>query len=196
MKLGKLLLATIGATVLLSALVGSASARSFSVTENRIRTAFRTVTFNGVFGNIRCAVTLEGSLHARSIAKTVGSLVGYINRAELGPCATGTATILRETLPWHGVYSGFTLTLPNIGNVRINFINASFRVREPFATCLARSTAANPAIGTFTRGVGGALTAEIGGAIPTSCGATGTFESDRPAVTVAGGATVVSVSLI
>jgi hypothetical protein len=185
MRLSKLLLATIGATVLLGALVGSASARSFSSTSQTLRSTFSRVRFSGVFGSITCHVTLEGSLHTRTIAKVAGTLIGYITAANLGECAEGSATILRETLPWHVRYLSFTGTLPAITSLSINVIGASFRVREPLATCLARSTPESPSVGTFNREAGGALlTAEISGTIPTSCGANGSFASDRGAVTV------------
>lgn len=196
MKLSKLLLATIGAMVLFGALAGSASARSFSSTSQTLRAQFREVRFNGAFGNITCEVTLSGSLHTRTIAKTVGALIGYINAATLGPCREGTATILTETLPWHARYLAFTGTLPNILTIRINVIGAAFRIREPLATCLATSSAASPAVGTFNREAGGVLTsAEIGGTIPTSCGIAGTFGSNRGPVTSSEGARI-TVTLI
>jgi hypothetical protein len=67
MRNRKLLLATIGASVILGSLVGSASARTLSLenTSTTIRDAFRTVTFNGVFGDIRCALTLEACTQGR-----------------------------------------------------------------------------------------------------------------------------------
>jgi len=180
MKLSKLLLATIGATVLLGALVSNASARSFSISNQFIRSSFRSVTFDGVFGNIVCPVSLEGSLHARIIPKVAGTLIGYITRADLGACQVGRATILRETLPWHVRYLSFAGTLPNITQLRINVINASFRIQEPFAGCLARSTAASPAIGVIERSVATRelTVGNIEGVIPTSCGASGAFRSD------------------
>jgi hypothetical protein len=199
MKLCKLLLATIGATLLLGSLVGSASARTLSLgnTSQTLREAFRTVTFNGVFGDIRCAVTLEGSLHSRTIAKVTTTLIGYITSATLGICGEGTATILRETLPWHVHYSGFTGTLPNITSIRIAVDGASFRIREPFATCLATSTHERPSIGTFGRSVSTSkiTEGEIGGTVPTNCGSNGTFSSTRDRVVDGTGAEL-TVTLI
>ena len=92
MKLCKLLLAAVGATVLLGSLVSSASARAFSVDNSNIRAAFREVRFHFPEATVICQVTLEGSLHSMTIAKTIGSLIGYITRATLGPCQAGTAT--------------------------------------------------------------------------------------------------------
>jgi hypothetical protein len=197
MKSCKLLLATIGATMLLGALTGSASARTLSSSGQTFRTAFRTVTWHGVFGDISCQVTLEGSLHSRTVAKVTTSLIGYITSAILGTCAEGTATILRETLPWHVHYSGFTGTLPNITSIRAAVDGYSIRIREPFATCLFTSTHERPLIATFTREVATRTitSAELGGTIPTNCGFTLTFSSTRDPVTTQEGATI-TVTLI
>jgi hypothetical protein len=201
MKLSKLLLAALSAMVLLSALVSSASARNLSSSSQTLRSQFREVRFALPFGTVNCQVTLEGSLHARTIAKVAGSLIGYITAARLGPCSSGRATILTETLPWHARYKSFAGTLPNITSVRIDVINASFRVAEGFIfNCLARSTAAEPAIGTFNREAGGALTsAEIGGTIRTGSECfeeAGSFTSDRGTVTVLNSSTRITVTLI
>jgi hypothetical protein len=202
MKHCKLLLAALGAMVLLGALVSTASAGRLSSSSQTLRSTFREVRFRMPFFTPNCQVTLEGSLHSRTIAKVAGSLIGYINRAILGPCSSGTATILSETLPWHVRYLSFSGTLPSISSIRINVVNASFRIREPFGiTCLARSTATEPAIGTFTREAGGALTtSEIGGSIRTtgeSCGEIpGEFSSDRGPVTAVGSSTRITVTLI
>src|SRR4051794_14739384 len=164
MKFCKVLLAALGATVLLGALVSTASARNFSTSSQTLRASFREVRWRLPFGITNCQVTLEGSLHSRTIDKVPGRLIGYITSAALGSCSSGTATILRETLPWHVRYANFTGTLPNITSLGTNVIDASFRVRETFTiTCLARSTAAQPAIGTFNRDVVGRTltTAEI-----------------------------------
>jgi hypothetical protein len=151
MKIRKLVLATVGATVLLGSLVSaSASARSFSVDNQSIRAAFSNVRFVEPRGvAVDCHVTLEGSLHSRTIAKTLGTLIGYITRATLGPCETGASTILTETLPWNIRYSGFEGILPEIRSVILHVVNASFKVRFPPTgpTCLARSEANEPVIG-------------------------------------------------
>jgi hypothetical protein len=198
MRIGKALLAIAGATMLLGALASAASARNLSASNQTLRVAFREIRFSGVFGNINCTVTVEGSFHQRTQAKVAGSLVGYITRADLGPCSAGVGTVLRETLPWHIRYASFTGALPNITAFRANAIGVSFRVTEPFATCLARSTAESPAVVTFNRDtVTQALTtAELGGSLPTSCGANGTFTSTRDNVTVLNSATRITLTLI
>ncbi|HEX7289662.1 MAG TPA: hypothetical protein VF250_00930 [Conexibacter sp.] len=181
MKLGKMLLATIGVAVLLGTLVGAASARNLSVSNQQLRAQFRELRFSGLFGTGSCQVTAEGSFHSRTIAKVVGQLVGYITRGILGPCATGTVTVLNETLPWHVRYSGFAGTLPNIASIRANIINVAFRVRTPEGfNCLARSTPEQPAIVTFNRDVAtnAVTSAVIGGTVETTCGFAGTWSSD------------------
>jgi hypothetical protein len=152
MKVCKLLLAAVGAIVLLGALVSSAGARNFSVSNQSMRVSYREVTFTGGATDTRCQVTLEGSLHRTTMPKVSGSLIGYITSAILGPCETGTSTILRETLPWHIRYHGFAGTLPNITLIRTHIIGFAWRFREVFGTnCLIRSTAAEPVMATFHR---------------------------------------------
>jgi len=198
MKLSKLLLATIGATVLLGALVSSASARTFSISNQFSRTAFRAVTFGGAFGNITCPITFEGSLHSRIIPKVLGTLIGYITRADIGSCSFGRATILRETLPWHVRYLSFSGVLPNITQLRFNVIGFSLRIQEPFAGCLFRSEVGRPVIiaierNTVTREL---TTAELGGTLPSTCGISATVSSDRAPVTLLGTTTRITVTLI
>jgi hypothetical protein len=99
MKTCKLLLSTIGATMLLVAVAGPASARILSSSVQDFRVAYRIVSFTGAFGDIRCEIELEWYVHARTIAKLAGGIIGYIERAILGPCELGTATILRKRSP-------------------------------------------------------------------------------------------------
>jgi hypothetical protein len=198
MKICKLLLATAGAAVLLAALVSSASAGRLRINTQQIRSQWRSVEFNAIF-TTRCQVTLEGTLHSSTMVKTIGSLIGYITRAILGPCATGAATILTETLPWHVQYSGFVGTLPEITSLSVHVIGAAFRIREPGGiTCLARSTAARPARGTFTRNtINHTLTGvRVGGTVPTDCGFEGSFTSDEGVVSQSNSNTRVEISLI
>src|SRR6476659_4031993 len=151
MKLCKLLLASVAATVLLGALVSSASARNFEISEQRIMATFTNVEFHLIGATARCALTIEGSLHTRTMAKVSGSLIGYITRAELGPCASGTATIHQASLPWHVRYSGFAGPLPEINSIITHVIGASFRVQVGSQNCAATSTATEPVTGAYHR---------------------------------------------
>ena len=206
MKLRKLLLATVGATVLLGALVGSASARTLSLSNQFLEAQFRRVTFEGAGLRITCEVHLSGSLHRRTLAKRVGSLIGYITQAELqrdvdpDGCETGQASILRETLPWHVRYLGFTGTLPNITQIIVNVIRFAFRFESGGGlACLATSTEARPWIITFARSVATRIltTATLGGRIPsTNCGIDFTFGSDQAQVFLLNSTTRITLTLI
>jgi hypothetical protein len=200
MRFCKPFLATISAVVLLGAFVGSSAARNLSLTSQTMRVAFRSVNFASLTGTVSCPITVEGSLHARTLPKVVSSLVGYITRVDLGPCHSGQATILRETLPWHGQFVSFSGVLPEISAIRFNVIGVGFRVREPVsgAICLATSTAARPAVGTFTRDlVTRALTTSEGaGVFFTSCGVEASFSTSREVVTMLNNSTRVTLTLI
>lgn len=197
MKAYKLLLTAAAATMLLSGLAASAKARTFSSTSQTWRASFREIRLAMPFGTGNCQITLEGSLHSRTMAKVVGSLVGYITRADVGPCASGRKTILRETLPWHIRYLSFTGTLPNITSIRYNIVGWSQRMSDGIVFCLYRSTAAEPAVMTFNREAGGALvTAVIGGTILSSCGSSNTITSSPAALTVLNSAARITVTLI
>jgi hypothetical protein len=202
MKYCRLLLAAVGATVVLGALSSTASARTLSSSSSRIYAAFESVRFRTPEAIVECVVTLEGSLHSRTIDKIVERLIGYITSAVLGTCVTGTATILRETLPWHVRYASFTGTLPNISRLVTHVIGSAFQIRGPGVfepACLARSTATEPAIGTYEREVRtGELTGvEISGTIRTTCfGIAGSFTSSRPVPTAGANGARITVTLI
>jgi len=202
MKIGKVLLATVGVSVLLGALVSTATARNFSVSNQNISSMWSSLEFNLPSGTTRCHFTIEGSFHSRTAAKVIGSLVGLITKAILGPCAAGTATVLTATLPWHVRYSGFTGSLPNITSIIGHAISVSFRVANEGTNCLARSTEARPAIGTFHRNTTTKEITEVGvsGRIATGIeclGIEGTFTSDSGTVSLVGTSNVrISISLI
>lgn len=202
MGLRKTLLAIVGATVLLGALASAASARNLSISNQNLRASWSEARFSGAFGEIRCPLTIEGSFHNRTIAKAVGTLTGFVTRANLGACAAGQATLLLETLPWHSRYQSFTGTLPSISALSAHVIGVAMRIREiGGAICLARSSATEPITIRANREVAtGALTdAEIGGSVRVGneCFAvTAAFGSNRGPVSVLGSATRLTVTLI
>jgi hypothetical protein len=130
----KLILAGLGATLLMAFAVNTASARNFSVSNQTFRGTFNNLEFEGA-GVVRdtCRVTIEGSLHTRTIAKVAGSLVGYITRVTIGQCSEPT-TVLTATLPWHVSYESFSGRLPDITLLILRATGVSFRV----SICLAR----------------------------------------------------------
>ena len=115
----KLGLAALAATLLLTSAISSASARSFSVTAQGLRATFTRLEFTNAlgFGFVSCSVTLEGSFHSRTIAKTA-ELIGAITRVDIRrPCTNGEVIARTETLPWHVTYSGFVSNLPLISEI-------------------------------------------------------------------------------
>jgi len=203
MKISKLLLATVGASVLLGGLASTTSARNFSLSNQTISTMWSSVEFELPGGAVRCELTIEGSFHSRTAAKVIGSLVGLITKAILGPChVPGTVTILSATLPWHVRYSGFEGGLPNITSTIAHVIGASFRAANTSVNCLSFSTEARPAIGIFHRNpVTREITeAGLSGRLPTrsEClGIEGTFRSDSGAVSLLGTSNVrITLTLI
>ena len=131
----KLVLAVLGATIMMASAIGTAAARSLSITNQSFRGTFNNLEFivEG-FSTTTCRVTLEGSLHARTMPKTVGTLIGYVTRVITGQCNPNQVTIQNETLPWHVRYVGFSGRLPNITLILIRS-QSSFTV----SVCHTRS---------------------------------------------------------
>jgi hypothetical protein len=154
-------------------------------------------------GTIICPLTLEGSFHSRTLAKVANSLIGYITRASLneGLCTGGRATYLRETLPWHLQYAGFSGTLPNIASIGTKIIGLSYvAVEPPFEMrCLYRTTAETPGIGIWSREVGGRIINFRFGEnerIRGSCGFERNLIGSTPGVTELGSTTAITLTLI
>lgn len=170
----KLSLAAVSAVVALFALVGVASANDLSVSSQSMRATWTRAEFIGGFGTVVCAFTVEGSMHTATTTKTAGALVGFVTRASVGPCPSGSATVLTATLPWHVQYASFTGTLPTIASVTEDIFGA-WSIREPTfgITCLVRPTASSPNTATFNLNAGSVTSVTLGGSIP--CGSfTGT----------------------
>jgi hypothetical protein len=142
------------ATALAAALVlagaASSSAGRLSVSSQRFRVIWPTLTFRAAFAT-ECDVTLEGSFHTPTIAKVERTLIGYITRARAGVCAGGREMFLLtdteeleglptfNTLPWHVKYKAFTGTLPTIRTFMVDIVFAGILIREAFSNCLYRS---------------------------------------------------------
>jgi hypothetical protein len=210
----KLVLVALSATVVLGALVSSASANRLALSNQTFRATWTNLEFvtTAFTAPVRCHVTIEGSFHSRTLAKVTEALVGYATAANLTlPCTGGTARLLTETLPWHIRYDSFAGTLPNITSIKLRLVGASFLVQapEPFgriAACLYRSTAASPMKGTVTleRGVATSLTPEAAGIplqtrLPESqieCPNPGRLGASTSTLTVQGSTTKITVTLV
>lgn|SRR5829696_3083775 len=163
-KYVKTLQALVATTIVLSALVGTASANRRSTSSRNIRATWTALEFIDAFGTtVRCPLTLEGSLHSAVITKTLGALIGHITRGTINSagCAAGGFTILQANLPWHVRYNGFQGTLPNITAVRTTVINMAFRLQSPSGTCLFLTTATQPLSMQLNRAAGGGLTSAV-----------------------------------
>jgi hypothetical protein len=200
MKLGKLPLGIAGAVVLLAMLATMASAGRISSTSSTWRTTIPELFITAPIEEVRCLLTLEGSLHSRTMAKTEGSLIGYITSAAISnPCAKGSATILRETLPWHTQYRSFTGALPEISAIGVSVLGLSFQTREAFGiTCLATSTAQRPIVIEFSREkpTGALTSSRLTGRPLNNCGTESNILGFSNSLTVLNSATRITVTLI
>ena len=177
MKLSRLLLTVVGATVLLGALVSSASAGRLSNSSTAFNATWARMDFRASFGTVECEITLSGSLHRASITKTRGSLIGYITDARVRSpgCRRGEATILSETLPWHFQYDSFAGALPSIASFRTLVIGFAWRFGIFGIACLMRSATTEPFTLIFSLSSGRVTSTTIGGSIRTTCGDVGTL---------------------
>lgn len=170
----KLLLSAALAVTAITATTGTSAANRFSINEQgfvmiwsslRLPVAERTLQRESV----SCHVTLAGSLHSTTIAKTPGALIGNVTSARVASeaCSGGTANALngterlpngtttRNTLPWHVIYSAFTGTLPIVRGIRIGVVGLSLLINARIefigspVSCLYQSTANRPAFFTM-----------------------------------------------
>lgn len=156
-------LAIVAGAVLIAAVTSStAFGNHMSISNQNWRLVFSPLRFTGTagFASIACPVTLEGSFHSASIAKTAGLLLGYVNRASVAAasCTGGSARIEQEALPWHIRYESFNGTLPNITGIALQIVGAAFLITTSFGGCRYRTTAESPSVGVATRESGGAIT--------------------------------------
>lgn len=145
----KLLLAGLAATLLLAAGVQTASANRLSLGETRFTWTWSSFEQHVLEVTIRCPLTLTGSFHGSTLAKTVGLLLGVVTSARVNAeaCTGGSATVLMFDLPWHVKYRSFQGRLPAVTSLKFDVIDVSMR----FATssgiipdCLWRTTAIEP----------------------------------------------------
>lgn len=157
----RVLLAASAAALVLGAAVSATSARRFAISNERYGIIWTSLELTGrepFFGNtltIRCPVTLEGSLHSRTLSKVSGQLIGYVTSAfvRTANCTGGSARALTEALPWHMRFDSFIGALPSITGIRVQLVGAAFLTRFNVfeVECLFTSTAAKPAFGILNR---------------------------------------------
>ncbi len=116
----KLGLTALMAALLLAAAVSIASARSLSTSNQNFRVTWSRLEMQSSVATIGCQVTLEGSFHARSIAKVARTLIGAVTRADVKEeSCTGARVRANGPFPWHLTYESFEGTLPSITAVNL-----------------------------------------------------------------------------
>jgi hypothetical protein len=160
MRTRRLVTASI-AMLVLAVAAGAASANKLSFSSQRYRVTWTSLSGVGGGLEVECVVTVEGSFHSATIAKTRGLLIGNITKANVGPCGgagriyalNGVEVLLGRTvintLPWHVKYESFEGTLPRFETVRLNIVGAALLAEIFGFNCLYRSTAARPWSGHF-----------------------------------------------
>ncbi len=138
----KMTASVIAASILIAGEITNAQAGKLSSSHSGFRATWNSLEFL-VGGPVACRVTLEGSLHSRSITKVRGSLIGAVTRSIVSGCVIlhadngseteplGTAP---QTLPWHLTYESFGGVLPSISEIRLLLSRFSFYV-EAFGLC-------------------------------------------------------------
>ncbi len=200
--------AGLAATLLMAFAVSAASANHLSISNRNVRVVWASLEFEAGENTLaRCPVTLEGSFHEGTIEKIEHTLIGYITRAAVGTCASGHATVLTATLPWHLRYMGFQGRLPNITALLILLAGAGFRIESLGFACLAITSDTSPATGIAeveaTTGTITGLRPEPNTQIPTTSSggfgcptSTGHFRANTSTVTLLGSSTAITIRLI
>jgi hypothetical protein len=144
---GKCLSGMVAVIATMTMIAGSTAASKLSISGTQWRIAWNRVEISGAFGSgVTCpGITLEGSLHSRTIAKVRESLIGYVtNAAGSGICTGGVisrASVLTAGLPWHVRYTSFSGALPTISSIALRIIGFEYQITEAAfgINCLVRS---------------------------------------------------------
>jgi hypothetical protein len=193
----------------LAVFADAASATRFAFSSATFRDVYHEMTFGeeSRFMTVICPVTLEGSLHSRTLSKVSGSLVGYVSTARVAEasCRGGRARFDSESLPWEIAYESFTGFLPEIERVRYVYFGLKTEreartIIGSTITCIYRSSIIEPVIWTVVT-VNGVITkTDVSGRIrPTAESPSGCPRLDLSAEgehTVAGETRTISVTLV
>lgn len=192
--------AAIVAALLVCAAAATAGAGRIRTSSQQIRHTWPEWTVNVAGVRVTCPITLEGSVHSSTIAKTARLLVGYIDRAANGTCATGSMTLLTAGLPWHIRYDAFTGTLPNIAGLSFQLVGLAFLTTILGVSCLYLTTATSPGRWIDNLAIGGGVTSvrwrEAERVPSTTAGCPEATFSGSGSLTQSGTATPISITLI
>ena len=146
----KLLLAALAAALAIGSLAQTASGSRLSLSERAATWSWLpfTIGSSALAINLGCNITLSGSFHSSTFAKTTGALIGHITRAAIEPCIFGAATILLNSLSWNRRFGRWTSSLPRISTVTTSVVGLSIRIDPDgiVPACLFRTTTENPAV--------------------------------------------------
>jgi len=149
------------AAMLLASAVNAASARNLEVSGQNFRVTWSRIEFQSSLVTVRCPVTLEGSMHSRTIPKIQGLLIGSITKISVkeASCTGGTARPERPP-PWHLTYEGFTGRLPNIETVRMLMQRYQYAIIAFGVTC-KYGTSTDNMTGSLLLNAGGEVTNDV-----------------------------------
>jgi hypothetical protein len=153
----RLLLAALGALLLLSASVSTASARNLSLNETGFSVRWSAYKIVTATGTTECPVTMQGTFHRRTFTKTAGLLIGSLTHVTINDaaCTNGRARVRTETLPWHYRYRRFSGTLPSVTEYGFDFLLWRIRITISGAECEFTTSAEEPAVGSLNVGASG-----------------------------------------
>lgn len=129
----------------LGAVISDAGARNLEVSGNTFRATWASLEYTTTFSMpLRCALTIEGSFHERTIQKAANALIGAVTAPRVRhPCtnaelwaANGTEVLPNgrtygSTLPWHLQYVGFSGTLPSMTSITLEVSRFRFLFQVP-----------------------------------------------------------------
>lgn len=147
---GRCLSGMVAAIATLAMAAGPTAANRLSFSGTQWRSVWGRVEISGAFGSgVSCpGITLEGSLHSRTMPKVRESLIGYVtNAGGSGICTGGVisrASVLTAGLPWHVRYTSFSGSLPNISSIALRIVGFEYQITEAVSgiNCLLRSNEA------------------------------------------------------
>jgi hypothetical protein len=138
LKKAKLLLAAVVALVALAGLTSSASAVRLQTRNGGAITSVSLgrLTFEGSGLNVRCNVTLRGSLRTEAIEAVRGTSFGSITAGEVTSCEGGSAEISGETFPWSITYNTHSVA----GGLEFTINGATFLIEAFGSGCQYRGS--------------------------------------------------------
>lgn len=148
----KLLPAALIATFALALCAGGASASRLAFSAGDFRFTWTPMRIGYAEITPRCNVTMAGSFHSTTVAKTANLRVGFITTASVqSENFCEVFTVATETLPWDLRYVSFGESLPRISSVQFKIVNLGMRYEISGVRCFARTKEAEPLLVAMAR---------------------------------------------